>query len=1002
MRLSKIKLAGFKSFVDPTTIPLPSNLVGVVGPNGCGKSNTIDAVRWVMGETSAKHLRGDSMEDVIFNGSSSRKPVGQAFIELVFDNSDGSLGGEYAKYSEISIKRQVSRDGQSSYFLNGTRCRRRDITDIFLGTGLGPRSYAIIEQGMISRLIEAKPEELRVYLEEAAGISKYKERRRETENRIRHSRENLERLTDLREEVEKQLNHLNRQARTAEKFKELRAEAERVHAELLALRLRDLNTESENREREIAEQDTALEMIRAQLRHVESEIEKDREAQTEANEAFNEVQGRYYRHGNEISRVEQDIQHQREMQVRMERELREAERSLEEVQGLIQNDESRLHTTEQEIAELEPAHAKAQEELAAANRSLEAAEVTLRELQQEWDAFNQRASSASQNAQVQRTRMEHLEREIGQRQERLKKLETERDTLTTAALEEEIEALRDQLQAAEKDTEAREARLKDTIEQINTTREENRTRNSHIDELGRRLQTQQGRLASLETLQQAALGKNQEAVVEWLDGQGLKQARRLAEQLDVDGGWENAVETVLGHALEAVCVDDLDTAANALSQLDKGSVTLFDVQQGAAQDASAGQDALAMRVRAPWPLASLMSGVRTADSLDAALAMRSRLADNESVITPDGLWLGRNWLRVSRESEAHVGVLAREQEIKTLQAEIDDLGGQLQTLKEELESGRDRLRQFEAEREELQVELNRAHRARADINIQIQNRSSRMEQVGERRQRLIGEIEELRAQIETGNEQLREATEVRNQALRDIEMMETEREALSRRREEHNQRLDELRSEARRFSELAHERELRLQSARTTLQTTREGLDRLRAQRGQLQQRCQELTQQQAQGGSPIEALEGKLAELLAGREVLEKELHAARDHLSGFENALREKEKNRQDTERRLEDHRAGLERLRLANNETLVRRDTVGEQLRETDFDIEKLYAEMAPEANIEAWQARHEDLETRIQRLGPINLAAIEEYQEQQQRKAYLDAQNDDLQEALETLE
>ncbi|MES9967530.1 MAG: AAA family ATPase, partial [Sedimenticola sp.] len=203
MRLEKIKLAGFKSFVDPTTVPFPSNLVGIVGPNGCGKSNVIDAVRWVMGETSAKMLRGESMADVIFNGSTSRKPVGTASIELVFDNADGSAGGQYAQYSQIAVKRQVSRDGQSSYFMNGVRCRRRDITDLFLGTGLGPRSYSIIEQGMISRLIEARPEDLRAFLEEAAGISKYKERRRDTENRIKHTRENLDRLNDLREEIAK-------------------------------------------------------------------------------------------------------------------------------------------------------------------------------------------------------------------------------------------------------------------------------------------------------------------------------------------------------------------------------------------------------------------------------------------------------------------------------------------------------------------------------------------------------------------------------------------------------------------------------------------------------------------------------------------------------------------------------------------------------------------------------------------------------------------------------
>ncbi|MET0094602.1 MAG: AAA family ATPase, partial [Sedimenticola sp.] len=291
MRLEKIKLAGFKSFVDPTTVPFPSNLVGIVGPNGCGKSNVIDAVRWVMGETSAKMLRGESMADVIFNGSTSRKPVGTASIELVFDNADGSAGGQYAQYSQIAVKRQVSRDGQSSYFMNGVRCRRRDITDLFLGTGLGPRSYSIIEQGMISRLIEARPEDLRAFLEEAAGISKYKERRRDTENRIKHTRENLDRLNDLREEIAKQLQHLQRQAATAERYKEYKTQERRLKAELLALRWGALDEDIKVRDRTIGERETDLEAAIAKQRRLEADIERDREAHVEANDNFNEVQG---------------------------------------------------------------------------------------------------------------------------------------------------------------------------------------------------------------------------------------------------------------------------------------------------------------------------------------------------------------------------------------------------------------------------------------------------------------------------------------------------------------------------------------------------------------------------------------------------------------------------------------------------------------------------------------------------------------------------------------
>ncbi|WP_455218237.1 chromosome segregation SMC family protein, partial [Kaarinaea lacus] len=344
MRLSKIKLAGFKSFVDPTSIPLPSNLIGVVGPNGCGKSNVIDAVRWVMGETSAKHLRGDSMADVIFNGSTARKPVGQASIELLFDNSDNTIKGEYAQYNEISVRRVVSRDGQSQYYLNGTRCRRRDITGIFLGTGLGPRSYSIIEQGMISRLIEAKPEDLRVFLEEAAGISKYKERRRETENRIRHTRENLDRLNDLRDELGKQLDRLQRQSKTAERYKKLKQEERLLKGQLTALRWKGMDAQAEEREQKIREYEIAVEEQIARQRSIEAEIERLRDAHVEATETFNEVQGRYYSVGGDIARIEQSIQHVNERRAEQEQELQAAER------GWIES-ETHLASDRQKIAE---------------------------------------------------------------------------------------------------------------------------------------------------------------------------------------------------------------------------------------------------------------------------------------------------------------------------------------------------------------------------------------------------------------------------------------------------------------------------------------------------------------------------------------------------------------------------------------------------------------------------------------------------------------------------
>src|SRR5210317_147383 len=395
MRLSKIKLAGFKSFVDPTNITFPSSLVGVVGPNGCGKSNVIDAVRWVMGESSASRLRGDSITDVIFNGSSSRKPIGAASVELLFDNSNTTLEGQYAKYSEISIRREVSRDGISAYFLNGTKCRRKDITGVFLGTGLGPRSYSIIEQGMISRLIEAKPEEMRVFIEEAAGISKYKERRRETSNRIKHTKENLDRLLDLLEEVEKQIKHLDRQAKTAERYGRYKEEERRTAAELLALRTKELDDRGAASRRKFEERKTALEAAIARQRSLEASMEDTRVRQGERIEEFNEVQGRFYKVGGEIARLEQSIEHARELRERQEQDLEQAIEGAKEIADHIDQDENEIAQLELTLSELVPGLEQARQREQASSQSLERAERALADWQEQWDELSLKYNAAS-------------------------------------------------------------------------------------------------------------------------------------------------------------------------------------------------------------------------------------------------------------------------------------------------------------------------------------------------------------------------------------------------------------------------------------------------------------------------------------------------------------------------------------------------------------------------------------------------------------------------------
>jgi len=409
MRLTKLKIAGFKSFVDPTTVTFPSSLTGVVGPNGCGKSNIIDAVRWVMGEISAKHLRGESMADVIFNGSSARKPLGAASVELVFDNSDGKIGGQYANYNEVSLRRTVSRDGSSDYYINGIKVRRKDITQLFLGTGLGTRSYAIIEQGMISRVIEARPDDLRAFLEEAAGISRYKERRRETENRIGHTRENLDRLNDLREEVDKQIRHLQRQAATARRYQGLKDEQRKFQAELLALRLQGLEVEAAQCEGVVRHSDTAMQAALADLRAAEAEIERTRADQAAKTDTLGAIQARYYEAGAEVTRIEQSIQYTRELRQRQRADLEQAQAQVQDLTGVILRDRAQIYDLSAQLAAMVPDLERASGQEHAARQELERADTAIASWQQRWDAHSQAVALGQGETQVERARIEQLE-----------------------------------------------------------------------------------------------------------------------------------------------------------------------------------------------------------------------------------------------------------------------------------------------------------------------------------------------------------------------------------------------------------------------------------------------------------------------------------------------------------------------------------------------------------------------------------------------------------------
>ena len=1000
MRLKHVKLAGFKSFVDPTTATFPSNLTAIVGPNGCGKSNIIDAVRWVMGESSAKNLRGEAMTDVIFNGSNNRKPVGQASVELIFDNSDHTLVGEYAAYSEISIRRVVTRDGQSLYYLNGTKCRRRDITDIFLGTGLGPRSYSIIEQGMISRLIEAKPEDLRVFIEEAAGISKYKERRRDTESRMKRTRENLERLTDIREELERQLSHLQRQAASAEKYAIYKEEERLLKAQLAVLRWKKLDGELGQRDQLIRELELQVEALVTEQVSIDARIEKLRSDYTEQTDKFNEVQGRFYSVSGDVSRIEQSIQFNQERTRSLNEDLAQTEQNLAESSRTMAQDQERVNLWQSELDELLPELELNRESELTLSEKLVEADAAMQQWQLEWDEFNQRANEPRQQAEVQQSRLQHFERALARLEERIQRLEQEKQQLIQGPEEQEILLLREQVAELAAQADEHQLAQEGLAEKIIALREHIQQVSRQLDDERLRLQTLRGRQASLEALQQAALENQSDVVNQWLAARDLKQSLRLAEKLRVTSGWETAVETVLGNYLQAVCVDSIDVFAAATGELKQGVIALVDRAVTVTSPTKAAL--LSQQVSGADEATGLLAGVYCVDSLDAALALRAQLSAGESVVTKDGIWLGSNWLRVARDADASSGMLARKQELEQLVVTLAETDARVAELDSTLADARAQLSSQEAAQETARRSVAELSRKHSEARSQLSAREAKVEQMLTRRDALVQEIAELHEQLLLEKEGQAEARAILEQAIEGMERDTQHREALLSVRDRNRQALDEARQKATHQRNRAHELAMREQSLRTQLDAMSQSIERLQQQVSILAERREQLRENLQHSGDPLEELRMELETKLQSRLGLEDELLNARRARDEVEHALREVEQNRSSADRNTQAARSRLEQERIAAQEAQVRRKTLDEQLQETEFNRETLLAELPEDATEDRWINDLEQVSVRIARLGPINLAAIDEYKTQAERKTYLDMQNEDLTEALQTLE
>ena len=998
MRLTHIKLAGFKSFVDPTVIPVPAQLTGVVGPNGCGKSNVIDAVRWVLGESSAKHLRGETMQDVIFNGSGTRKPASRASVELSFNNELGRAAGQWSQYAEIAVKRVLDRSGDSTYTINNMRVRRRDVADLFLGTGVGARAYAIIEQGMITKLIEAKPEELRGYLEEAAGVSKYKERRKETEARLRDARDNLNRVEDIQRELKNQVEKLSAQAEIAQQYRTLQADLTFSQHRLWFAKKHDAAQQRARIDRDLAEAQTRLDAETARLRHIESTLETARQAQFAGQDALNARQASYYQAQSEVARIEQTMAHQNATRERLVRQVQDLGTRLDAQLGRRSDTADQLADAQARQPALELALAEAESAAhEATDTTLPEKEHLLRTAQQAVGDAQRSVSELERARQVDENSLGHTHRQIEQLETRRTRLQQEQahlprpDAVGLSQKQMEVEELARTLAFAQSTLKNAEAELPE----LDALRSQHQR---DLETARKSLHQAEAELTALKKLQESL--KADEKLGSWLARRGLAHAARLWETITVAPGWEAAVEAVLRERLQAVSAD---VEAHWFSDAPPARFTVWH-----AQGATASQppdtwlaskidtgDLTARAVLADW-----LAGVYWAEDGVAARARAAQLVTGECVVTPQGHIFTPHSVTFHGPHTAVEGILARGREMERLSDDIARLREdvtRLETAHAAAQSAHvERQREIQALRAQTGQMQSRHHTAQMEL-LRLQQA---VERVQSRSGQIAAELEEVAQQ--QANESINaESLESRLRTYR--EQDETAREALYAARQLRDQ-ADRAVFEAR---ELQRTMERRHQEAGFALTTCTNKVRELAAALARVEQEIaeDEARLQQAReelAMLPADALDDALQVALTARTEAEAALAAARDALEGLSAELRVQDEARLACEQGLDPLRRSIEQLKLKDQEAMLMQSQFELHLREAAADEASLESGFADSPKPAQLQAAITRLQNEIAALGAVNLAALDELTQAQERSEYLAAQCADLLEAVTTLE
>ena len=1010
MRLRQIRLAGFKSFVDPTPIDVPGTLVGVVGPNGCGKSNVIDAVRWVLGESKAAELRGESMQDVIFNGSGDRKPSGRASVELAFDNNDGRIGGAWAQYAEISVKRVLTRDGSSSYYINNQNVRRRDVHDMFLGTGLGPRAYAIIGQGMISRIVEARPEELRIFLEEAAGVSKYKERRRETENRLADTRDNLTRVEDILRELDAQIGKLEQQAAVAQTYRSLQATHDEQQQLLWLTRKREADTERDKVTRDIAHRTVAFDAHVAELRGAERALEDLRNAHFAASDAVHAAQGTLFQVNAEVAKLESEIRLIAESRTRLS----------SQVESLIATRKVRLDEQAElrkRAAELVQAIVDISQQLEEAKASVDSHESKVPLLEQTYRATRDAvtasqadAALAEQSIAAAAGEQRSADRQLAQLAQRRERLGEEQasigspDEAHLATLKQQMAANDGAMAASAEAQQRSEAQVDQATARRQQQLDDRTTQSDALARIEARLQALKQVQASVEA--NARLDP-------WLRAQGLENLPRLFRKLVVEPGWETAFEAVLRERVQGVEVGRLDTIGGLATDAPPARVAFYSTTGAVARelpqlpgfgpkfkpmsDLVRTHDAAFAALLADW-----LANVFVADDLASALAARADLPAGGQFVVKTAHRVSRHDVHFYAADDQTSGLLARRLEIENLEREVraqrlivEEATAAVARAESELRSAqqaRDAARQG-AEQQRSQMHTLQLEAVRLEELIdRIRHRSG---QIGAELSEIEANEREARSQREQADarfEQLDAELSIRQEAVESARLTYEEADRALRAARDEQRLLDTARQHCEFALNSSREREGDLARGAEAA-----GVDaqRLADEIGKAEDELKRLDDSAAREG---------LADWLARRSAADESLRQARSHLDDFAQQLRSADEKRLTLERDVQPLREKLTELQLKEQAARLAAEQFANQLGEAHADESALAAKLTgrPPQKAAALQAEIARLAQEIEALGAVNLAALEELTTSRERKDFLDAQSADLNAAITTLE